>query len=170
MRTLTEWAPRVLVLGVAWYVISAGDPESWLVGAPAVLLAAAIQPPRRGPGRLRWWRLDHLARFVFFYLAQAIAGGVDVALRALHPRREVAPDFVTYRLRIPRGPATSLLAVTISMLPGTVAADTVGRRMVVQRIHPGIDVQTGCRRAEERVARLFGLSLTGHDVERGEDD
>jgi multicomponent Na+:H+ antiporter subunit E len=159
MIRLRAVASRAFLLALAWFVVSAGDPRSWTIGAPAVLAAALLQRADRADPLLRWWRLDHIVRFGLFYLRHAVAGGVDVALRALRPELRVDPGFVTYRLRLPRGPARSLLVVTISMLPGTVATDVVGRKMVVQRIHSGIDVTTGCRAAEGHVARLFGIDL-----------
>lgn len=162
IRRLSAVTSRAAVLALAWYVVSAGNPRSWLVGVPAVMAGALLQRPDRSDPLLRWWRIDHMARFALFYVRHAIAGGVDVALRAIGPGHRVDPGFVTYRLRLPRGPARSLLVVTISMLPGTVAADVVGRKLVVQRIHSGIDIASGCRRTEEHVARLFGIDLTSN--------
>ncbi|MDH3207463.1 MAG: Na+/H+ antiporter subunit E [Gemmatimonadota bacterium] len=166
MSRLQAIALRAAVLALAWYVVSAGDPRSWVVGVPAVLVTAGLQLADRSQPLLRWWRLDHLARFALFYVGHAIAGGVDVSARALLPGRRVHPDFVTYRLRLPHGPARSLLVVTISMLPGTVAAHVAGRKMVVQRIHSGIDAASGCRRTEEHVARLFGIDLAPQTTRR----
>jgi len=158
-QRLRAVATRAVPLAALWYVISVGEARSWLVGVPVVLLAASLEWRRPGPP-FRWWRVDHVVRFVFFYVAHAIVGGVDVALRALDPRRTVDPGFVTYSLRLPPGPARSLLIVTVSMLPGTVAADAVGRQLVVQRIHSGVDVEKGCRRAEDLIGQLFGLRLS----------
>lgn len=164
LRAVTS---RAFLLALAWYVVSAGDLRSWAVGAPVVLAASLLQRVDRTDPLLRWWRVDHVIRFGVFYVRHAVAGGVDVALRAIRPDLEVDPGFVTYRLRLPRGPARSLLVVTISMLPGTVAADVVGRKMVVQRIHSGVDAARGCRGAEEHVARLFGIDLPRPDARQG---
>ena len=166
MQNLRLYAARVVALGAIWYVVSEGRAGAWVVGAPAVLLAASLDWPGHGP-RVRWWRVDHLVRFGSFYVLHAVLGGVDVALRALDPRRSVDPGFVAYPLKLPPGPARSLLAMTISMLPGTVAADTLGSRLIVQRIHSGIDVHDGCRRAESYIAPLFGLTPDGRDPRAG---
>ncbi|MEZ4415691.1 MAG: Na+/H+ antiporter subunit E [Gemmatimonadota bacterium] len=149
---------RLVVLVALWWLISDGRDGSWWLGGVAAVLGAWLAPHGSGPS-FHWWRADRLVVFAAFYLLQAVRGGVDVALRALDPRRSVDPGFVAFALRLPDGPARSLLAVTISMLPGTVAAELRGDMLIVQRIHSGVAVEGPCRRAESLIAGLFGLRL-----------
>jgi multicomponent Na+:H+ antiporter subunit E len=101
-----------------WLILSEFSAVDLLVGAMAALMAAWVSrrllPP--GPWTLRPVVLAGLAgRF----LRQSIWAGIDVAWRALDPRLPLRPGFVSYRPRLPPGPARNAFLTMMSLLPGT---------------------------------------------------
>lgn len=99
-----------------WGLFAGG--QGWALGLPSVLLATAVshwlglQPPRM--------RLAALPGFLGFFLLRMVAGAWDVARRAVHPRRPLAPAWVDYRLRHPA--VGMLLSALVGLLPGTLSS------------------------------------------------
>src|SRR6185369_3546633 len=101
-----------------WLILSEFSAVDLLVGALAALMAALVSlrllPPRR-------WTLRPivLAGLAVRFLLQSIWAGIDVAWRALDPRLPLRPGFVSYRPRLPPGPARNAFLTMMSLLPGT---------------------------------------------------
>jgi multicomponent Na+:H+ antiporter subunit E len=57
------------------------------------------------------------------FLWQSLRAGLDVALRALHPRVPLQPGFVDYPVQLPRGSARNAFELISSLLPGSVPTD-----------------------------------------------
>jgi multicomponent Na+:H+ antiporter subunit E len=114
-----------------WIVIAGTEPVDVVFGVPAALIAAwaSLQLLPAGTKRMR---LVALAGLVPRFLYQSVRAGIDVALRALDPRLPLRPGFVTYRPRLPPGPALSAFCTVTSLLPGTLpsGSDQSGRLIV----------------------------------------
>lgn len=157
---LLRWTTRLVLFALVWLVLAGTDPLSWIVGAPAVLLAtyaAARLSTLVGedPRPLR------LVAFVPFFVWESILGGVDVARRVLAPKLRIDPALVSYRPRL-RDPAAQVVFLdTISLLPGTLSADIRKGLVQVHALDGDPAVIAGLEILEERVARLFGEELTG---------
>ncbi len=157
-RLLRRAASRAALLAVGWWVLTDGSPGSWMFGVPtivgATLVSVALLP---GKG----WRLSPtgLARFVPFFLWQSLAGGWDVALRALRPGRPLSPDFLDYTLRLPEGTARVFMAGVISLVPGTLTVGLGDDRVRVHLLTDDPGALETLRELESRVADLFGLRL-----------
>ncbi len=149
-------AIRALCYGSAAWILTGGDPTFWSVGVPTVLLAAGVGLHLAGPSPPRW-RLGAQVPYALLFLHRSLRGGVDVARRALHPRRPLAPALLRYRLRLePDGPAAVFFADLISLLPGTLCAGLEGDRVTVHVVDRALPNEAELRRLEERVADLFG--------------
>jgi len=72
---------RAVLFALLWWMLTEGAADSWLVGAPVVVLAALASGVLL-PGTS--WSLPGLLRFIPFFLWHSLRGGVDVAGRALH--------------------------------------------------------------------------------------
>lgn len=92
-------------------------PADLAVGALAAgcATAASLVLLPRGNGV----RFLALLAWVPRFLWQSLAGGFDVARRALSPRMPLATGFVDYRTGLPRGHARNNFATVTSLLPGT---------------------------------------------------
>lgn len=106
-----------------WIVIDqSAKPANVLVGliatAAATWLSLRLLPP--ASGRVR---VTALALLLPRFLWQSLRAGLDVALRALHPRLPLKPGFVDYPVQLPRGSARNAFELISSLLPGSVPTD-----------------------------------------------
>jgi multicomponent Na+:H+ antiporter subunit E len=159
---------RTALFAGLWWVLTAGNPESWIVGGPAVILAGFTAYLLAGP-KLRRWRLSGLVRFVPFFLWHSLAGGIDVARRALHPKRPLVPGFVDYRMGISHNAARVFMINTISLLPGTLSADITGDKLTVHALDTNLPVLSELKAIESRVTDLFGLQANKETDKEGND-
>jgi multicomponent Na+:H+ antiporter subunit E len=88
-----------------------------LAAAAATWVSMRLLPPAGGSVRLGVL-LTLLPRFLW----QSLVAGVDVARRAFSPRLPLAPGFVDYPVRLPRGQARNAFELISSLMPGSVAS------------------------------------------------
>ena len=156
MKRFASLAFRTALFALLWWILTEGATNSWLVGAPVVLLAVLASEVLL-PGVS--WSLPGAVRFVPFFLWHSLHGGVDVARRALHPRLPISPELFDYRWRLPPGLPRVFMANTVSLLPGTLSAELDEEYLRVHVLDLTGTFATGLAVVEARVARLFGLSL-----------
>jgi multicomponent Na+:H+ antiporter subunit E len=151
-----------LLLGV-WLVVTSGDPGALAVGvftaATAVAVSLRLLPP--GPRAVRLW---NVATLLPLFLADSLRGGVDVALRAFHPRVPVRPGWIAYPLRLPAGLARVSLGNFLSLMPGSLAAGEHHDVLYVHCLDTSGTIEPKIAREEGRIARITGLELGGADV------
>lgn len=154
--TLGLIASRAALAAVGWCTLTGGVTEGWLVGLPAVAVAALFSA----------WLLPTLAlfplgaiRFAGFFLRQSLLGGIDVARRAFMRRPPLSPAVVAYDFRVASELERVMLTNTVSLLPGTLGADLDRERLHVHVLDDGRDVRGELELAERRVAELFGRPL-----------
>lgn len=151
--TVLMWFFLLLVL---WLLLTGG--EAWLSGAVVALAGTVLGASmgQQGPRRLRPWAT---LRFLLFFLHRSLAGGADVAWRALHPRMPLKPGWLDYTLRLQHPGAQALFIGAVSLTPGTLGADITGDRV---RIHSILDdVEPDLRRLESLIAAVFGETGEG---------
>lgn len=123
---MTRIAARAAAFYALWVVLIGTAPGDLAFGVAAAAAATwasvALTPP--STTRTRWGAaLALLPRFAW----QSLAAGFDVALRALAPRVRLAPGFIRFAVKAPRGPARNAFAMYTSLMPGTLpAADEEG--------------------------------------------
>lgn len=127
----------------------------------AVLGAAA--GARWAPGQVYPWRPQRLFGFMVYFARASFQGGLDVAVRALHPALPITPCLREYPLRLPPGLPRTVFVGVVSLLPGTLSArlDVARARLTVHALTPA--AHDDLDELEGRVARLFSLP----DRERG---
>ena len=151
-----------------WWLLTDGDQSSWVVGAPAVALATVASVHLAGGSPFQILRVIGLGRFARFFVWESLRGGVDVARRAFHPDVPLAPGLLEHEIRLPPGPSRGLFAVTVSLLPGTLAADLNGRRLTLHVLDRDADMLRELRQLETYIAALFGLSQSESEAVNGE--
>jgi len=145
-------ASRGMIFSLIWWILTDGAVSSWWIGVPAVLLAVTVSTALIPPVPLIW---HHLLRFVPFFLMHSLLGGVDVARRAFHPRLPIAPDLITYPLRLPAGLPQALMTNIVSLLPGTLSAVLDRNVLQVHVLDRHKDVQSELQAVEQMIARMF---------------
>ena len=165
---LLSLAARLLLLALLWWVIAGSEPNSWLIGIPAVLMAGyygqrLAAPERSGPSVVGF------LTFAPFFLWQSLLGGLDVARRVLPRRMRIAPGFQRYEVRLKNPAARVFFLDSISLLPGTLSADLRGGIIEVHALDARNDLAPELADLERRVGRLFGEPLTKPSLEHGGD-
>lgn len=143
------------LLGIVWLLL-AREPASAAVGAVAV--AAALWTLRRTAAASGARpRLARLPRFAAVFVRDSLRGGVDVARRIGSRDMRLQPGFVTLRLALPDEGARVLLAVVVSLMPGTLAARLQADELTLHALDLRLPIEAETRRLEREVARLYGL-------------
>ena len=141
-----------------WLLLAGG--AAWLTGLVIALAGAAGTLwllPRPGGAAARL-RLAGLLRFLPYFIAESLLGGLDVAYRALHPAQPISPRFVTFELALRTPAARTLFLLILSLLPGTLAARLEGDQVRVHILTRG--AEAGIARLQHRIADLFGENLS----------
>ena len=147
---------RAVLLALLWWILTDGALDSWLVGAPVVLLATWVSVALLPPSPCS---LSGVVRFIPFFLWCSLCGGVDVARRALHPQLPISPGSFDLQWRLPPGLPRLFMANTISLLPGTLSAEFGVDCLQVHLLDERKDFLPELERVEQRVAAIFGISL-----------
>jgi multicomponent Na+:H+ antiporter subunit E len=143
-----------LAFAALWWLLSDGNPESWMVGIPAVL-AATWAARRLGTGERSKISTWGLVRFLPLFVLESLRGGIDVARRTLAPRLRIEPGFTSYHIGLEQPNARVFFANCVCLLPGTLAADLQGKALRVHLLDGGINPQAELRRLERAVALIY---------------
>jgi multicomponent Na+:H+ antiporter subunit E len=153
---------RAALMAGLWWVVAEGRGPGGATGlvlaAATVAGATALSLGLAPPGRAGVRPLA-IPRFVAVFLAASVAGGLDVARRALLPGGRVRPGWVVHTVRLPPGPARAIFLTTISLQPGTLVSEDRGSEILVHALDTELGVAASLRRTEAEVARLFGVAL-----------
>ena len=154
---------RVIVLAGIWFGLNGFDAKSWLIGIPAVVLAALINFRSLPRGSWRWQARAILPMLAFFF-KESFLGAFDVARRAFRPDLPIQPGFIAYRCRLTSTSARLFFADLITLMPGTLSARADDADFLIHCLDTRGDVDASLQKLELKVADLFGLSI--HEEER----
>lgn len=154
---------RIILFAGLWWIISQGRTDAWIIGLPAVALAA-MASIRLSSDTLPRLSIIGLFRFVALFITESIRGGIDVARRTLTPELRIQPGFSRYRPVLVDPHARVLLINCISLLPGTLSSsidgDYVELHLLDMRQNPVPQLQ----RLEQAIANIFRLRLENMNV------
>lgn len=156
-------AANATMLAGLWWLITRGRPDAWLLGVPAVMLAAFVSIRLGSPVR-PGINPRALPAFVALFLRESLRGGLDVARRTLGPKLDITPGFYSYQLQTTHPAARVLLINCIGLLPGTLAADLDGDRADLHLLDTSQNPGPQLRRLEQAIGRLFGLTTESTDA------
>ncbi|MET0072516.1 MAG: Na+/H+ antiporter subunit E [Candidatus Thiodiazotropha sp.] len=140
---------------LTWFLLTGSDWKSWLVGLPVVVLASWSILRLRGPAGGRF-DLMGLLRFLPYFVRESVLGGIDVVSRVMHPTMRIAPGFFDYRMQLTQSSARLLFVNSLSLLPGTLAADLDGDTLRIHALDRGLDLKGELVRLERMVAAVYG--------------
>ena len=143
---------RAALFSVLWWTLAGASPSSWWIGVPAIVLALFVSV-ELFPSKQLVWR--NLVVFIPRFLLRSLLGGIDVAWRAFHPARPIAPELIAYPLRLPPGLPQVFMANTVSLLPGTLSATIEENVLTVHVLNKRGDIQRELRKVEDDVSRML---------------
>lgn len=143
----------MLLYGALWALFAEGG--GWSLGVPSILLAVVLSVWLG----IRPWRpsLRVLPGFVWFFLGRMVAGGWDVAVRALHPRLPLQPAWLDYPLRSESPRVRLLLSALVGLLPGSLSSGVEGDRMRVHVLDERQPWEPTVIELEQRLTRLLNV-------------
>ena len=150
-----------VVLGLLlllWVAFGGNDFTAVIIGVPTVLLALAAALWLSPSWEIRVNPFA-FAMFVPVFLVLSLAGGMDVARRALSPTPRLDPALITYALRLPKGTPRDFFVLMISLLPGTLSAEMEGDTLTVHVLDQQQDNAAALASLEQRIAGVFRQSL-----------
>lgn len=157
-RLLPSLLIRTGVLVLTWWILSGGDRTSLMLGLPISFLASVLSvllaPPH--PTGLR---LAGVLPYAGYFVFRSIAGGLDVARRALSPSMPIDPALIHYRVSLTGTAPRVVFANTVSLLPGTLSARIDGESLQVHALDASPSIHADLRSIEVRVAALYGQRL-----------
>jgi multicomponent Na+:H+ antiporter subunit E len=106
------------------------------------------------PGRLR--RFGWFLVFLVWLLGKMIAASIQVAYYALDPRLPFEPTFVRFRTQMQRPLGHVILALAITMVPGTLTVHLEGDEFVVHAAIPSAMGDLVDARTQNMIARFLG--------------
>jgi multicomponent Na+:H+ antiporter subunit E len=155
---------RILIFLLIWWVITDGALASWWIGLPAVLLAVIISVILVPTTTINWYELF---KFIPYFIIRSFVGGVDVAMRALHPKLPIVPALIEYPLRLPIGLPQVFFINTVSLLPGTLIADSHGDTLEVHILDETSGFIDEIRSVEQSIAKIFVVTLNERENNKG---
>ena len=144
----------VVVLGAFWWLLTAGGPFSWHLGIPAILVAAWTGA-RLGAFSGSTWSALGAVQFALVFVRESVRGGIDVTLRTLAPTPRIATGFRHYRISLENPGARLLFVNTVSLLPGTLAAELEGDQLNVHALDINTDIAGELARLERVIGRVY---------------
>ena len=161
MKRFVSLSACALALAALWWALTGGEPSSWLIGAPSIIVALVSIRLLSGPREQPSISPLGLIRFVPFFLLRCFTAGLDVALRALSARMSLNPGWIEYRARLPAGAPRVAFINVICLLPGTLSADLVEDRVTLHLLDSQQDHTRELERVERAVAGIFGVPCDG---------
>ncbi|MES9850636.1 MAG: Na+/H+ antiporter subunit E [Candidatus Thiodiazotropha sp. L084R] len=149
------YALSALVLfALIWFLLTGDDWNSWLVGLPVVLMATWSVLRLREPAEGQF-SLMGLLKFLPYFVWESVLGGIDVASRVMRPKMRIAPGFLDYQMHLTQPSARRLFVNSLSLLPGTLAADLDGDCLRIHALDLGVDLKRELARLEQMVSAVY---------------
>jgi len=155
---------RIVMFAIIWWILTDGAMDSWLVGVPVVLVASLVSGMLLPPCH---WSLKGIAHFVPFFLWHSLRGGLDVTMRAFHPRMPIFPQILEYPMQLPPGLPRVFMVNTVSLLPGTLSTELSGDCLRVHVLDVNRPVLSELKLIEQTVAGVFVIKCRLGNKEAG---
>lgn len=137
-----------------WIVLTGGSIEGLPFGAAAAL-GGALLGDRLGYSRRRV-KLSRLPMLAPGFLYKSLAGGLDVAWRAFHPKLPIRPGWLTYRSAMPEGAPRVVLSGEVTLMPGSLVAGSRRGELLIHALDTAMPIVQTIRAEEERLGSAVG--------------
>jgi multicomponent Na+:H+ antiporter subunit E len=160
---MTRARPALLFVALlAFWVLLSGKLEPLFLGMGVVsalivtrfgvpLLTEVLGSPEETPTV----DLLRLAAYIGWLLTRIPSAAVDVALSILLPSRQPRPGVVRFTTGLRSPAARTLLANSITLVPGTMTLSVDGGEFVVHALSPRATHDLASAEVQRRIARIF---------------
>jgi multicomponent Na+:H+ antiporter subunit E len=149
---------RFGIFAALWLTLDGAKPAGLVIGLPAAALATWISVRLLPPSRSRR-RFVALLSLGWHFLWGSVVAGMDVAVRAFHPRLPLRTGFITCKCGIPAGPQRDLFLGMGSLMPGSLpVAVNVDGRIVLHCLDTKQPLAEQMAEHEARLVRALGGS------------
>lgn len=155
MRWVIAGVLRVLILAVVWEAVSSWQPAYAPYGLVSVLAATALSLRLVPPDST--FRIRGAVALAGWFLYKAVAGGIDVARRAVHPTPDIEPTVVRARLRLPPGHSQELAMLLMNLMPGTMVQRRRGEEVELHTLSLDLEPVQQWEELQDLIVRTFGL-------------
>ena len=118
------------------------------------LIEPALGPPRGGPAALPR-RVFATGLYLIWLLSRLPGATLYIAYYALHPRRTVEPRVMRFRTNYSSPTERTLLANSITLVPGTLTIEEHENNFVVHVLYPGAADDLISAKLQNRVSDGF---------------
>ncbi len=160
IRWVVDTALRGAAFSLFWAVLNRGAVDSWVLGAPLVVVATALSLAVVPAAQHRVAPLG-VVRYAFYFLQQTLLSSIDVALRVFRPSMPIHPGIIRYRTRLPADNMKVIMANTCSLLPGTLSVGIEDDVIIVHALDTTMPVMDDLRTLERMVGGIYGLDFSG---------
>lgn len=158
-QTFRMLSPTLFLLVLLWLLLSQGDLASWAIGVPfmliALILTRQLKKSTSTPHKVKLSPVG-LVVFVFYFIAESIRGAWQVSRLVLFQRLRLNSIFHRYQMRLQNDAARKFFIGSISLLPGTLSADSDKDTICIHILDRNNNVVNDIKRLEAKVAALFG--------------
>lgn len=148
---------RAIVFYCLWLGLAGPDLASLVIGLLATGAATwssfhlIAQSPRR-------FSFVATARLLVRLVGQSFLAGLYTAQRALDPHLNIRPGFVTYRTRLPAGPARNTFMTIECLLPGSLPIESASDgTLLLHSLDIHRDISPGMAKDEALLQRAGGV-------------
>ena len=156
---------RFSVFAAVWWVLSEGEGTSWRIGVIAVGLTTTASLALV-PGALPRLKVLPLLRFIPFFIARSVQGGIDVARRAFQPVPALAPTFKSYSVAGMSLAERVAFTMICGLIPGTLSVRLDGEMLRLHVLDEAMPVMEAFADVEARLAPIFGRAPEREVLER----
>lgn len=161
MKSLPSTLLWIVFLLAAWFILTAGNLSSLMIGLPFIALAIFLRPVAEGKANKHnmIFSMVGLFRYAYFFMVESLRGGVDVSRRVLAAETRVSPGFYDYPMQLQVPQAQQLFLSSISLLPGTLCADREENMLRIHTLDQRLDTARAIKHLESLVGKIFGEPL-----------
>jgi multicomponent Na+:H+ antiporter subunit E len=132
--------------------VTLGVVSAALLTPPSEHLISTVLGRREQRARIH---LGALVVYLLWLLTRIPPAGFSVAATVLHPRRSARPGVVRFRTGLPSPAARTLLANSITLVPGTMTVNVEDDRFTVHAFDPQSAEDLATAAVQRRIARIF---------------
>ncbi len=158
-RLLIDTILRGTAFALFWAILNRGASDSWILGAPLVVVATALSLLIVPAAQHRIAPLGVL-RYVLYFLQQTFLSSIDVAMRVFRRDIPIHPGVIRYETRLPAENMRVIMANTCSLLPGTLSVGIEEDVLVVHALDTTMPVMDDLRTLERMVGGIYGLDFS----------